>query len=144
VLRHSDLAGRSCAGGVLLVVDIGLPRNVDPEISETLAEVVTLDDLAKQTLVPEAEIAWREAAVENGMTAWREWRAARAVDGIIGSLYRDVDQMVAATTVECARAKHDPGIVERTVRAQVRSLLDGHVRSLRSLAWDLARCGPES
>ena len=75
VLTHSDLAGRSASDGPLLVVDVGLPRNADPQIGDHLAVVLTVDDLAAYADLPDNEIARREDAVEHGMTAWREWRA---------------------------------------------------------------------
>jgi glutamyl-tRNA reductase len=135
VLRRSHLASRSSARGDLLVVDLGLPRNVDPAVGSGTNFLVTLDDLVSNS--PEVDLVYREAAVADALAAWHEWRVGLRVDGVVRAVFGDVDTMVAATVAELAGTTAGVPAMERVVRRHVRALLDGHVRRLRQAAQDL-------
>jgi glutamyl-tRNA reductase len=123
-------------GRPLLVVDAGLPRNVEPG---GLAEVVGIDTLReqqesvlrqRQTAVPAAEVL-----VDQEVRAWRRWWAARPVEALIKRLYQDVHrhcglvahELAAVSAVSAERA-------EQIVSRSVKRLLHRHVRDLRDHA----------
>jgi glutamyl-tRNA reductase len=133
VLRASHLANGSSPAGGRLVVDLGMPRNVDPAVGDADNVLVTLDDLSDTSV----DVGHREAAAAAALASWHEWIAGLKVEGLVRELYRDVDRMVAATAAEMPGADADQSVVERVVRRQVRMLLDTHVRRLRQAAQHL-------
>jgi glutamyl-tRNA reductase len=140
VLRRAHLEGVSQHDGGRLVVDLGLPRNVDPAVRAVADALVTLDDLANDGI--DADIPHREEAVAEAVAEWREWSGGLGVEGVVRALYGDVDKTITATVAELLRTTRDATAVERAVRRHLRTLLDGHVRRLRADARDLDRRGP--
>jgi glutamyl-tRNA reductase len=120
-------------GRPLLVVDVGLPRNVEPGGP---AEVVGIDALReqqesvlrqRQTAVPAVE-----ALVEQEVRAWRRWWAARPVEALIKRLYQEVHRHCDLVAHELAAVSAvPPKRVEEIVSRSVKRLLHRHVRGLR-------------
>jgi glutamyl-tRNA reductase len=123
-------------GHPLLVVDAGLPRNVEPG---SPAEVIDVDALREPR---EAVLRQRQAAVpavealvEREVQAWRRWQAALPLEGLIKHLYQEVgrqcqavaQQLAAAGSPTSERAAH---VVTRSVKR----LLHRHVCGLRRWA----------
>ena len=117
----------------LLVIDAGLPRNVEPGAA---AEVVDLDALQER----QAEILRRrlaavpavEALVEQAVREWRRQQAAAPIEGLIKRLYQEADRQCLAAARQLMES--DPLSLEHAeyvVSRSVKRLLHWHVRCLR-------------
>jgi glutamyl-tRNA reductase len=123
-------------GRPLLVVDAGLPRNVEAGSS---AEVVDIDALREQQEAVrqqrEAAVPAVEALVAEELLAWQRWRAALPLETLIKHLYQEADrrchdaaeQLAATSALSLERAEH-------LVAKAVKQLLHRHVRGLRGWA----------
>jgi glutamyl-tRNA reductase len=127
-------------GRPLLVIDAGLPRNVEPGAA---AEVVDLDALQER----QAEVLRRrqaavpavEALVQQAVREWRRRWAAAPIEGLIKRLYQEADRQCQAAARQLAAAgplslEHAEHVVSRSVKR----LLHWHVRSLRGRGEDPA------
>jgi glutamyl-tRNA reductase len=120
----------------LLIVDAGLPRNVEPG---SPVEVIDVDALREQ----QAE-AWRqrqaavpavEALVREEVRAWQQWRAALPLEGLIKLLYQEADQRCRVAAQQLAAAGPlSREQAEYVVSRSVRQMLHRHVSSLRGWA----------
>jgi glutamyl-tRNA reductase len=122
-----------------LVVDLGLPRNVDAAVAGAVDALMTLDDFSN--CGSDADVSARELAVEGVARAWRDWTKGLRVEGIVSALYGDVDDVIAATVAQLANTGMNAEAVAYTVRRNIRALVDGHVRRLRADARDGGRQG---
>jgi glutamyl-tRNA reductase len=120
----------------LLVVDAGLPRNVEPG---SPAEVIDLDALREgQEAVlrqRQAAVPAVEALVAKETRAWGRWQAALPLEGLIKDLYREVGRQCRAAARQLAG--DGPLSVERAeqvVARSVKELLHPHVCGLRRWA----------
>lgn len=114
----------------VLVLDLGMPRNVDPAVGTIAGRLVTLDDLTNDGSVEDN--ADREVAVAGALEAWRQWTGELRVETVVSALYGNLDGTIAALVAELSSGDLDATAVERAVRRHVRTLLDGHVRRLRA------------
>jgi glutamyl-tRNA reductase len=120
----------------LLVVDAGLPRNVEPG---SAAEVLGIDALRERQ---EAVLRQRQAAlpavealVAQEVRAWRRWQAAQPLEGLIKRLYQEVERQCRAIAQQLATA--GPLTVEQAeqvVAQPIKQLLHPHVSGLRRWA----------
>jgi glutamyl-tRNA reductase len=129
------VVGRSRAGCVPLVIDTGVPRNVEPMNG---IDCVTIDDIAvrrdealvrRQRAVPAVE-----AIIQRAVARWQRWRWAQPGETLLRTVFEEeaarrtelVDRLVAAGF---------PGQREDLdclVRRAWRPLLKTHARDLRS------------
>jgi glutamyl-tRNA reductase len=119
----------------LLVIDAGLPRNVEPGAA---AEVVDLDALEEQQAAVlhrrQAAVPMVEALVQRAVREWRRQRAAAPIEGLIKRLYQEADRECQAAAQQLTESgplslEHAEQVVSRSVKR----LLHGHVRCLRGL-----------
>jgi glutamyl-tRNA reductase len=154
-LRHADLVVlataaphplvdidmvRSARGDVrtpLTLVDLSLPRNVDPSV-RTLATVrlVDLADLraagAADAVSLTHQVAATEALIERELARYRRWLAGRSVAAALRQLRADAHDIARA---EIARASHDlppdaQVAIEHAVMRVTRRLAHGPTRAL--------------
>jgi glutamyl-tRNA reductase len=93
---RSAVAGRT--GGALLVVDIGVPRDVEPGVSEKDSVVLySLEDLREVVDLAlagrRAEIPAVESIVAAQVGAYLEWYRSRGVAPLIASLRRKAEEI---------------------------------------------------
>jgi glutamyl-tRNA reductase len=118
----------------LLVVDAGVPRNVEPgsrvpvmdldAIRERQAEVLA----ARQAALPEVE-----TIVADEVDRFARWVEGGATEDLIRSLFGDAALASREAAGLLARAEHvGPAEVERVFLRSFKRLLHGHVRRLRA------------
>ncbi len=127
---------RRSQGRPLLVVDAGLPRNVEPG---STAELIDIDALREQQEAVrqkrQAAVPAVEALVAEELFAWQRWRAALPLEVLIKQLYQQADRQCHDAAARMATTGALPlEHAEHVVARAVRELLHRHVRGLRSWA----------
>ena len=120
-----------------LLIDLGVPRNIDPAADRTC---VTIDDITARR---DTALARRQEAIpaverliDQQLARWKAWSAERLREELIKQLYLD-ESRKRAKLVE--QLQHDGwrGPVhelDRLLRSSARAMLHQHVRGLRDLA----------
>ncbi|MGN6271883.1 MAG: glutamyl-tRNA reductase [Protaetiibacter sp.] len=128
--RYTIAASDIPAGHRLLVVDLGLPRNVDPQVAALPAvELIDLELLALHAPVP--ELAGPAQALVGDAAAG--FAADAAAAPAIVALRRHVDVLLEAEIAR-ARARGDDGSVEAALRHFAGVLMHGPSERARELA----------
>ncbi len=127
----------------LLVIDLGVPRGVAPEVASL--EGVTLRVLdhlaAKGTPVrlPPEQLGLAERIVDESLSRFEDWLAARAAAPLIAQLCARADAIVQAETDRMRGRLQDVGETQRdamsaAVHAAVRKLLHTPIVRMRDAA----------
>jgi glutamyl-tRNA reductase len=138
------MAGR--AGSPLVVVDLAVPRDVDPAVRDL--EGVTLLDLddvqarvARNRAARRSDVAAAEALLAREVERFERWRAARAAAPTVAALQGAGDAIVA--DLLALNASHweslseaDRERVERLARAVARRLLHEPTRRVKQAAGE--------
>lgn len=137
LITERDAASR--VGGQLLIVDVGLPRNVDPQLTALEGvDVLDMDDISRLT---DAGMAVRRAQVEavggivdEELRRFEDLMRARSVAPVITSLRSTVESMRVAELERLSRKTSDLSdeqldLVDRITRGVVAKLL--HEPSVR-------------
>lgn len=115
----------------LLVIDIGVPRGVDPAAGRlpgvTLYDLDALVPAGQQPEHPAEDLAAAEAIVEESLEAFLRWHATRAAVPLIAALHRRAEAIVDEELMR-ARGRLQ-GLDERQRRA-VRGVVEGALRKL--------------
>jgi glutamyl-tRNA reductase len=119
VLAPNDLTG----GQPLMVVDLGVPRQVDPAVADCAGvTLVDVDDLRYQVSQNEAQRAQfqasAEAILDEELLKCISWFNTLGLTPLIGSLYALMDE-IRQNEIERALRKHDLGEAERAVLEHV-------------------------
>lgn len=142
VLR-SEVFGTHPRTSPLLIIDLGVPRGVDPEAASlSQVRLYDLDDLTATgagTGLPAEDVAAAETIVEAEIAAFRRWLASRVAVPLISELHQRVFRIVDE---ELARAQPrlrglDPNqleVVRGVVESTLRKVLHTPVVRLRELA----------
>lgn len=135
VLQRALANRRSARRGPLLVVDVGMPRNVEPCGG---VAVLDLDDLSRHAA---SDAARREAAVpavraiiDEQVAGWEQRRAAEPVERAIKALYLESRATATRLAHELAGDLATVEEAERIVRRTLNAMLHDHVGRLRELA----------
>jgi glutamyl-tRNA reductase len=136
VVRREPLARSLAAraGRPLLVVDIGVPRNVEPVDG---AECVTIDDIAarrdealarRQQAVPDVE-----AIIGRELVRWEKWVWTRPGDDLIRRVFVEEQRQraVLVDTLMAAGFQGSSSDLDRLIAKSWNRLLYGHARGLR-------------
>ncbi len=149
VLLRRDLEslGRRRSGRPLLLVDLGVPRNIDPEVGrlETvfLHNLDALDHLIQQNLRRRREEVPRvEAIIEEELARFLVWHRSLAAEPLIGQLQRQAEKIRRGEVEQVLRRfpaeTHEE--LERLTRSLVKKLLHHPSTRLRAAEEsDLAR-----
>ncbi len=142
-VEELELVMRARAGRPLLVVDIAVPRDIDPACAD-LAGVTLfdMDDLqarvAHTVMVREAEALRAEAIVEEEIGRFAEWLGTLAVQPTIRALREHGDAIVEQVLAENARrwehaSERDIARAEAIARAVMNRLLHEPTLRLRTM-----------
>jgi glutamyl-tRNA reductase len=132
VVLRADRVARAVAGrrAPLVLIDIAVPRNVDPEAGRLPGvHLFDIDALARETS-PEgmgAELRKAEALVEAEVGQFRRERAARRVASVIATACADAE---AIAEEEWARARSRLGRLSSRDEAVIRGVLHRVVRKV--------------
>lgn len=119
----------------LLVVDAGVPRNVEPGSS---IEVMDIDSIQEGQ---EAALSQRQAAVpvverivEEEVHAWEQWQARRPVEDLIKLLYQEaaIQSREVSRDLDCFETL-TASQAEQVFLRSMKRVLHSHVHRLRSL-----------
>ncbi len=144
ILTPEDVAPVLREGGhPLLLVDIGVPRNIDPRVADLPG--VRLFDIDDLRGVVDAGLALRrkaipqaEAIVEEEVEEFMSWWRARMVAPTLQALYRraeDVRREVLRRTLKRLQVNGDTeAVVDEVTRILVEKLLQVPARNLRHRA----------
>lgn len=128
--RYTITADAVPVGRKLLVIDLGLPRNVDPAVGALPGvELLDLEILALHAPLP--ELADSAHALVGGAAA--EFAAEAAAAPSIVALRQHVDALLEAE-IERARRRGDDGAVETALRHFAGVLMHGPSDRARTLA----------
>ncbi|XZG69977.1 glutamyl-tRNA reductase [Chitinibacteraceae bacterium HSL-7] len=129
----------------MLLVDLAVPRDIEPEVSELRdAYLYTVDDLAevvregRAQRAEEAEAAG--ALVEAGVEDFRQWHAGRAVVPLIRQLRQQSERIqrheVARAKKRLAAGDDADDVLERLSEQLVAKLLHGPLATLNAASGD--------
>lgn len=127
-------------GAPLLVVDAGVPRNVEPGANVVLFDIDAIRERQDTALANRhAAVPAVEAIVDHELAAWVRWRRGLAVEDLVRQLHRDADaQARTAAGLLSGRAGLDAADAERLARRCLGPLVHEHVRRLRAAACEWA------
>lgn len=117
----------------LLVVDAGLPRNVEPGTRVNLIDIDAIREQQEKTLsIRQAAVPAVEAIIETELRQWKNWQASRPLEEAIKHLFQQAAhhrrelsrQLVASNTITADQA-------DRLVWHSLRRVLHSHVQRLR-------------
>jgi glutamyl-tRNA reductase len=122
----------------LLVVDAGLPRNVEPGAQVDLIDIDAIREQQEKTRgIREAAVPAVEKIIEEELRAWISWQAARPLEETIKRLYqhathhrREMARQLAGSNVMALDQ------ADRIVWRSLRHTLHLHVRQLRELGTE--------
>ncbi|CAN5740843.1 glutamyl-tRNA reductase [soil metagenome] len=130
----------------LLILDIALPRDVEPAVGELdnvfLYDIDDLSQIIEGTLERRrSEIALAEQIVQDGLSEFRAWYRGRDVVPLIRELRGRAEEVRAAETARALRAlRHlgaaDQAVVENLTRQLMNKVLHSPTARLRDAAAD--------
>lgn len=120
-------------GRRLTIVDLSLPRNVEPSARHVQGiRLLDLDDLVADSA--ELQVRRREEIVSDELRRYQQWLAGRAVGHLIAQLHNNVESACRAT-IERSRtdACMDPDPLVATARSMAGKLLHGPIVTIKNL-----------
>jgi glutamyl-tRNA reductase len=128
----------------MLVVDLAVPRDVDPAVGELpgvrLLDIDSMQGPAEQTTQRRQEkLQTAESLVENEAHEFGRWLLARAAAATILELQQRLEEARAEIAAELAADLGSPGngsqhLVDKYTKSLVRSLLRQPIQNLKELA----------
>jgi glutamyl-tRNA reductase len=120
----------------LLIIDAGLPRNVEPA---STVEIIDIDRISEQReeIVRERQAAVPrvESCIAEEVDAWQTWEAGLPLEETIKQLYLDAGDLTRETLQHAAaRESANPSELERVLARGLKHLLHRHVSRLRESA----------
>lgn len=124
----------------LVVIDAGVPRNVEPS---SRAEVLDIDAITEEggkgLAQRRAAVGEVQRLVENELEAWKRWRASLPIEATIKSLYVDAAALSHDTAHHILTNRGlSEAQIERCVMRSFKHLLHEHSRRLRALETPVA------
>lgn len=134
-------SARPTGAGPLMLVDLSLPRNVDPDVRALpTVELTDLADLraaaATQTSDFTTDMAVTEEIIEGELARYLRWLAGRSAAAALGQIHRDAES-IAREELARAIAGAPPDVRESMERALLRTvhrLAHGPTRHLLTAA----------
>ncbi len=138
VLQKNDLEelARRRRGAPILIVDAGLPRNVEPGSPLDVIGIDEVRERQEQVMARRrASVPSVERIVQDAVEEWRHWVVSRPIEEIVRSLFQEVPSYTRQAAASLVDGKVlTPEKAERILEKSVRQLLHDHVRRLRTLA----------
>ena len=140
VLQKNDLEelAQRRRGEPILIVDAGLPRNVEPGSPLDVIGIDEVRELQEQVLARRrASVPSVERIIQDAVEEWGRWLASRPIEEIVRSLFQELPHY----TKQAAARLVDGGVLtsekaEQILAKSLRELLHDHVRRLRTLSSD--------
>ena len=131
-------------GRPLLVVDAGMPRNVEPGSSVEVIDIDAIHERRHQTRAErEAAVPEVEHIIAERLRTWEQWLSLQPLETSLKALYLMASQASQDAVEELRSLEHqDPREMEQIVLKSMKRVLHDHVRSLRDFAPALARLRP--
>ena len=152
IVMREDVAERR--GRPLLLIDLAVPRDLDPAINELpdcyLYDIDDLEAVVQETLAGrEAEFAKAEAIAVSEASRFREWLAAREVVPTIASLRDRAEQIRRGELAKASGwlgelSERERDAVESLTSQIVNKLLHEPIVRLKEAAAAQERRGPEN
>jgi glutamyl-tRNA reductase len=150
ILTPHDLrpALASRAGQPMLIVDLAVPRDVDPAVGEMAGlRLLNLDDMQKQPVedvcrLRQEKLAEAERLVEEEAREFGHWLRTRLAASTILELQQRLEglrsQMAADLAADLENAHNGDGklLIEKYTRSLIRAILRQPIHSLKELAVD--------
>ena len=119
----------------VLIVDAGVPRNVEPGSSATVIDIDQVRERQEEVMARRsASVPSVARIVEDALEEWARWQAARPMEAIVKSLFQELPgytKRTASRLVEGDVLTSEKA--ERVLAQSVQRLLHDHVRRLRTL-----------
>ena len=123
--------------GPQLIVDAGVPRNVEPDMPVPVLDIDGIRDLRSGALARRlAAVPVVERMIAESLDDWHLWMARRPVERVLKELYSEAarESCAAAAAFSGGEALGGcPGHLEADLRRGMRQVLRGHARRLRRL-----------
>ena len=141
-LRAEHVPGPRTGRARLVILDIAVPRNVDPRVAG-ISDVFlyNVDDLRQAVdrarAAREYERERAEAIIERQVAKYRAWRRSRRADPAVRALRNTAGRMVADAVADVVAARApDPGdeALRLASQAALNKVLHGPTRAIRWLA----------
>ena len=122
------------AGRPLLIMDAGMPRNVEPGSSFEVIDIDAIRERQENVLSQrKAAVPAVESIVHTETGNWKQWTARRPLEGLIKTLYQEASAQSRAAAHDLAKnADTTLEEAEQVFYRSFRKLLHGHVNRLRS------------
>jgi glutamyl-tRNA reductase len=156
VLGKEDVEGALAArkGRPLLLIDLAVPRDLDPQINELpdcyLYDIDDLEAVVQETLAGrEAEFAKAEAIAVGEAARFRDWLATRDVAPLIASIRERAEQirrgeLAKASGRLAGLSEHERSTVESVTNQIVNKVLHEPIVRLKEAAAAAERRGSEN
>ena len=137
VLQKNDLEelAQRRGGEPILIVDAGLPRNMEPGSPLDVIGIDEVRERQEQVMARRrASVPLVERIIQDAVEEWRRWLASRPIEEIVRSLFQELPSY----TKRAAARLVDGGVLtteaaERILTKSIRQLLHDHVHRLRTL-----------
>ncbi len=139
-LRAGHARGPRTGRAPLVILDIAVPRNVDPRVAETSdVFLYNIDDLRqvvhRARAAREYERERAEAIIERHVAKYRAWHRSRRADPAVRALRNTAHELVADALAARAPASGDADEALRLAsQAALNKVLHGPTRAIRWLA----------
>jgi glutamyl-tRNA reductase len=119
----------------LLVIDTGLPRNVEPGAVIDLLDIDAIRERQKEGLAQRrAAIPAVERIVAEEVNTWQHWRASLPVESLLKRLYQGAGLLSQEATQHVVTLDTPtPAHIERIIMQSFKQLLHRHARDVRRL-----------
>lgn len=126
---------RTANAAIQLVIDAGMPRNVEPGSEVGTMDIDAIRERQGVALARRrAAMPAVEAVVEDAVNEWEQWQAARPVEALIKSLYQEAAEVSRIAAGKLSGTDEALRVAtERLLHHSMKRLLTGHARSLRRL-----------
>ncbi|MCY3599742.1 MAG: glutamyl-tRNA reductase [Gemmatimonadetes bacterium] len=139
-LRAAHVGGPRTGAAPLVILDIAVPRNVDPRVAEISHVFLhNIDDLRqvvdRARAAREHERARAEAIIERHVARYRVWRRSRRADPAVRALRHTARQLVVDALANHTPVPDDEDEARRLAsQAALNKVLHGPTRAIRWLA----------
>ncbi|MYA33216.1 MAG: glutamyl-tRNA reductase [Gemmatimonadales bacterium] len=138
-LRAAHVRSPRPGGAPLVILDIAVPRNVDPRVTDiSHVFLYNIDDLRRVVdrarAAREQECERAEAIIERRVTKYRAWRRSRRADPAVRALRNTARQLVADALAGRTPVPEDDEALRLASQAALNKVLHGPTRAIRWLA----------